>query len=70
MNVNNAFMEAFLLRNRFNRIRYDRVFNVERTDIEELNNEMKNMNRKLKHTKEKIILFLNKLIKFTVIFVK
>ena len=28
------------------------------------------MNRKLKHTKEKIILFLNKLIKFTVIFVK
>lgn len=43
LNVNDAFMEAFLLRNGFNRIRYDRVFNVERTDIEELNNEMKNM---------------------------
>lgn len=43
LNVNNAFMEAFLLRNRFNRIRYDRVFNVERTDIEDLNNDMKNM---------------------------
>ena len=26
-----------------NRIRYDRFFNVERTDLEELNNEMKNM---------------------------
>ena len=43
LNVNDAFMEAFLLRNGFNRIRYDRVFNVERTDVEELNNEMKNM---------------------------
>ena len=43
MNVNDAFMEAFLLRNGFNRIRYDRVFNVARTDIEELNNEIKNM---------------------------
>lgn len=43
LNVNDAFMEAFLLRNGFNRIRYDRVFNVERTDIEELNNEIKNM---------------------------
>lgn len=43
LNVNDAFMEAFLLRNGFNRIRYDRVFNVARTDIEELNNEIKNM---------------------------
>ena len=43
LNVNSAFMEAFLLRNRFYRIRYDRVFNVKRTDKEELNNEMKNM---------------------------
>ena len=43
LNVNDAFMEAFLVRNGFNRIRCDRVFNVERTDIGELNNEMKNM---------------------------
>lgn len=40
-NINNGFMEEFLLRKGFNRIRYSSVF--ERTDLEELTNEVKNV---------------------------
>lgn len=40
-NINNGFMEEFLLRKGFNRILYSSFF--ERTDLEELNNEVKNV---------------------------
>lgn len=40
-NINSGFMEEFFLRKGFNRIRYSSFF--ERTDLEELTNEVKNV---------------------------